>query len=82
MVNWPWAKHWDKPFSKRVVTRVSRIPTGELYMWAGNALNDISRCLDLYERTNNKTYLDEALVGSEALHAVVDALHTRKTSTL
>ena len=71
---------WQKPFSERVAKRVSKIPTGELVMWADQALFDLGRCLNSYEKSKDKLYLDEALTGAEAIHAVVNELHTRMTS--
>jgi len=70
---------WNKPFTEKVAKRVSRIPTGELEMWMDNAIYDVGRCLSLYQKSREQVYLDEALAGAEALHAVVDALHVRMT---
>lgn len=68
---------WTKPFSEKVAKRVLRIPTGELENWSEQALIEISRCLSGYSKHRDFTYLDEALTGAEALHAVVDQLHSR-----
>ena len=70
-------KDWNKPFSEKVAKRVSRIPTGELEIWAEQALIEISRCLSLYSKNRDIMYLNEALNGAEALHAVVDQLQNR-----
>jgi hypothetical protein len=70
-------KIWDKPFSEKVAKRVSRIPTGELSGWADQALFELNRCFSGYQRTGEDWYLEEALIGSEALHAVVTELHNR-----
>jgi hypothetical protein len=71
---------WVKPFSEKIAKRVKKIPTGELTMWVDQAMLDLGRCLSQYERDReNKTFLEEALVGAEAIHAVVDELHTRMT---
>lgn len=72
---------WAKPFSEKVSRRVSSIATSELDFWADNAISDIGRCLNLFNRTGQQNYLDEALVGAEALHAVVDAIHARKSKS-
>ena len=71
---------WDKPFSERVANRVSKIPTAELEMWAEQALFDFGRCLTQYGKHRDQVFLNEALVGAEALHAVVNELHTRTTA--
>jgi hypothetical protein len=70
---------WDKPFSERVAKRVSKIPTSELEMWIDQSLYEIGRCMSLYAKTREKRYLEEALTGGEALHAVIDQLHLRTT---
>jgi hypothetical protein len=70
---------WVKPFSEKVSRRVSKIPTGELEIWAEQALIEISKCLSGYSKNREQFYLDEALQGAEALHAVVNELHTRMT---
>ena len=70
---------WTKPFSEKVAKRVSRIPTTELEMWVDQSLYEIGRCMSLYAKSRENVYLNEALTGSEALHAVVDQLHKRAT---
>ena len=70
-------KNWTKPFPEKVARRVSRIPSGELSSWSEQALNEIGRCLSSYSKTQDPRFLDEALVGAEALHAVVDELYSR-----
>lgn len=70
---------WDKPFSEKVAKRVSKISTSELEMWIEQATYEVGRCMSLYARNRERAYLDEALVGAEALHAVVDQLHKRTT---
>jgi hypothetical protein len=70
---------WAKPFSEKVAKRVERIPTSELEMWIDQSLYEIGRCMSLYGKTREKRYLEEALTGAEALHAVIDQLHSRTT---
>ncbi len=70
-------KNWNKPFSEKVAKRVSKIPSGELLIWSDQIIYVLSRCLSTYEKNREKVYLDEALTGAEALHAVVDELHKR-----
>lgn len=71
---------WKKPFSEKVANRVAKIPTGELELWAETAVSDLYRCLSNYNKSRQQVYLDEALIGAEALHAVVNDLHTRMTT--
>ena len=70
---------WTKPFSEKIAKRVKKIPTGELSMWVDQAMYDLGRCLNQYEKTRETTYLTEALVGAEAIHAVVEELNNRMT---
>lgn len=72
-------KKWDKPFPEKVARRIARIPTGELEMWLDQSIYEIGRCLSGYQKSRDKFYLDEALKGAEALHAVVEELHSRMT---
>ena len=73
---------WIKPFPEKVSRRVAKIPTGELEMWADQAITEIGRCLSGYTKNRDTIYLEEALKGAEALHAVIDQLHTRMTKPL
>lgn len=66
-----------KPFSEKLAKRVSKIPTGELEMWTDQALYEVGRCLSGYQKNRGQVYLEEALKGAEALHAVVDELYNR-----
>jgi hypothetical protein len=70
---------WVKPFSEKVAKRVSRIPTSELEIWIDQSIYEVGRCMSLYAKSRENGYLEEALLGSEALHAVVDELKRRAT---
>ena len=70
-------KNWNKPFSEKVAKRVSKIPSGELLIWSDQIMYELSCCLSAYGKNREQVYLDEALTGAEALHAVVDELHKR-----
>jgi len=70
-------RNWDKPFTEKIARRVSRIPTGELETWTDQALYEVGRCLSSFQRTREQVYLDEALNGAEAVHAVVNEIHRR-----
>lgn len=69
---------WLKPFSQKVSNRVSKIPTTELEQWIDQSLYEIGRCMTAYNKQRDNLFLKEALLGAEALHAVVDEL-TRRT---
>lgn len=66
-----------KAFSEKIAKRVSKIPTGELEMWTDQTLYEVGRCLSGYQKNRSKVYLEEALNGAEALHAVVNELYNR-----
>ena len=82
-MNMPWnKKSWDKPFSEKIARRVSKIPTGELSMWAEQSLYELGRCLTMYERNRDEASIKALSDGAEAFHAVVHELNKRMTSTL
>jgi hypothetical protein len=68
---------WVKPFPEKLEKRVSRIPTAELEMWIDQSIYEIGRCLSGYTKSRDIFYLEEARVGAEALHAVVEELYKR-----
>jgi hypothetical protein len=70
---------WIKPFSEKVSKRVAKIPTAELEMWIEQSIYEVGRCMSAYGKNREQVYLDEALLGAEALHAVVDELNRRST---
>lgn len=72
------AKYMHKPFSSKIENRVAKIPSSELEMWADQSLFELGRCLSQYLKTREEVYLDEARVGVEALHAVVEEIYKRR----
>lgn len=74
--------NWDKPFSEKIAKRVSRIPTGELSVWADQTIYEVGRLLSQYERNRSVEAITELAEGAEALHAVVHELNKRMNSTL
>lgn len=70
---------WVKPFDEKIVKRVQKIPTGELVLWVDQSMYNLGKCLTQFEKTRDLNVLKEALTGAEAIHAVVDELHTRMT---
>lgn len=58
--------------------RVSKLPTADLVQWAEQALYGIGRSLSTYQRsTENEEFLDEAVMGAEALHVVLKEVAAR-----
>lgn len=72
---------WAKPFPEKLAKRVSKIPTSELEMWVEQSIIEISKCMTYYSRKRDNVYIEEAVMGAEALHAVLDELKTRVTRT-
>jgi hypothetical protein len=70
-------KNWDKPFSEKIAKRVNRIPTAELETYVDQSIYDIGRNMSTYARGRNAAYLDEALLASEVLHAIIHELNLR-----
>jgi len=70
---------WIKPFSEKVSKRVAKIPTMELEQWAEQATYEVGRCMSSYAKQRETVFLEEALLGAEALHAVVNELKVRTT---
>jgi len=68
---------WDKPFSQKVAKRVKMISSAQLPSWIEGASYEITRCIREYEKSGDIVFLNEALIGAEALHASVDELHRR-----
>lgn len=68
---------WTKPFPEKLEKRVSRIPTAELEMWIDQSIYEIGRCLSGYTKSRDVFYIEEARIGAEALHAVVEELYKR-----
>ena len=61
----------------KVQKRVQHLPTSELYAWTDQILYSIGRNLSIWQKTEIKDALDEAQVGAEALHAILDTLKER-----
>ena len=57
--------------------RVSKIGTSDLIMWAENALYVIGKEITHHQRDKNEYSLDEALLGAEALTAIIKELQRR-----
>jgi hypothetical protein len=61
----------------RVQRRVESLPTSELLGWTDQIIYSIGRNLSAWMKSQNNDTLEEARVGAEALHAILDALSKR-----
>jgi hypothetical protein len=61
----------------RIEKRVEALPTGELLPWTENALYTIGRNLSSWQKTKDASTLEEARVGAEALHVILESLVKR-----
>jgi hypothetical protein len=61
----------------KVRRRVATLPTGELFGWADQIIYSIGRNLSAWQKTQNQSSLDEAQLGAEALHAILDTIKER-----
>ena len=61
----------------RVQRRVSTLPTGELLAWSDQIIYSVGRNLSAWQKSQHPASLDEARLGAEALHAIVDTLTER-----
>jgi len=57
--------------------RVSGIGTSDLIMWAENALFVIGKEITHHQKSKSQDALDEALMGAEALVAIIKELQRR-----
>ncbi len=56
---------------------MSGIGTSDLVLWSENALFVIGKEITHYQRNKSQDSLDEALLGAEALIAIIKELQTR-----
>jgi hypothetical protein len=64
----------------RIEKRVEALPTGELIPWTENALYTIGRNLSTWQKTKDMGTLEEARVGAEALHVILESLVKRHSN--
>lgn len=79
-MNWNLFKKtepWNKPFSQKIAKRVEKIATADLPSWSEQTLSELNRCLRAYDSTKEPVYIEEALLGAEALHALIAELNKR-----
>jgi hypothetical protein len=61
----------------RVERRVASLPTSELLGWTDQIMFTVGRNLSAWMKSQNEHTLEEARVGAEALHAILDTLSKR-----
>ena len=64
----------------RVEKRVESLPTADLLPWTENALYTIGRNLSTWQKTRDAASLEEARVGAEALHVILESLVKRHSN--
>jgi hypothetical protein len=64
----------------RVEKRVESLPTSDLLPWTENALYTIGRNLSTWQKTRDNASLEEARVGAEALHVILESLVKRHSN--
>lgn len=67
---------FDRKQSK-IGARVSKIPTADLPMWADQAINDTGRSLTAWRRRGDRSDLEEAILGAEALATILMEVRDR-----
>lgn len=61
----------------KLEARVAKIPTAELVSWAEQALFGLGRSLSAWQRGHDAMDLEEAVIGADALQAVMKELKSR-----
>jgi hypothetical protein len=61
----------------RIEKRVASLPTPELLTWADQIMYTVGRNLSAWQKSQSDFSLEEARVGAEALHAILEALNER-----
>ena len=63
----------------KVQKRVGSLPNSELLVWTDQIIYSIGRNLSAWQKSQNQYSLEEARLGAEALHAIIDKLHERSS---
>lgn len=64
----------------RIEKRVEALPTSDLLPWTENALYTIGRNLSSWQKTKDSATLEEARIGAEALHVILESLVKRHSN--
>jgi hypothetical protein len=72
-----WSQMKAEKEKSKIEKRVESLPTGELLPWSENALYTIGRNLSAWQKSKQYPLLEEARVGAEALHVILESLAKR-----
>jgi hypothetical protein len=61
----------------KVQRRVKTLPMAELLTWTDQIMYSVGRNLSAWQKSQNSFSLEEARVGAEALHAILETLSER-----
>jgi hypothetical protein len=61
----------------KVQRRVKTLPTAELLSWTDQIMYSMGRNLSAWQKSQHKDTLEEARLGAECLHAILDTLKER-----
>lgn len=61
----------------KVEKRVAKLPTAELLTWSDQIMYSVGRNLSVWQKSQDNYSLEEARLGAEALHAIMEALTER-----
>lgn len=61
----------------KIQRRVSSLPTTELLAWTDQIIYSVGRNLSAWQKTQHDASLEEARMGAEALHAILETLNAR-----
>ena len=62
----------------RMEKRVSKISTPDLILWMEHSMYTIGKSLTSWQKTNDKTQLDDVLLGAEAFYTIAKELKRRE----
>ena len=63
----------------KIEKRVESLPTSELMPWSEQSIYTIGRNLASWQRSQDNAYLEEARLGAEVLHTILESLARRHT---
>lgn len=61
----------------KIEKRVAKIPTAELLSWSDQIMYSVGRNLSNWQKSQGDFSLEEARIGAEALHAIMEELTER-----
>lgn len=61
----------------KIQKRVEKLPTAELLTWTDQVMYSVGQNLSNWQKSSSPHSLEEARMGAEALHAILDTLTER-----